>query len=173
MAGRCLCKPQCQCGGKLTAVTKFPQGPMVNKEGFVTLEWQLWLQNIGVSLEATGAITSSGTEGIGYASGAGGTVTQSTSKSNGVSLNKTTGQITMSNAALASGSSVSFVMTNTTIAGSDLVIVNQVLGGTTGAYDINPQPANGYVTITVTNSSTTSLSEALVLGFAVIKGAIS
>ena len=43
------------------------------------------------------------TSGIGYAAGAGGTVTQATNKSTTVVLNKTTGQITMNAASLAAG----------------------------------------------------------------------
>ena len=48
----------------------------------------------GTSLAVTGAVTSSGTAGVGYATGAGGTVTQATSRTTGVTLNKTTGAIT-------------------------------------------------------------------------------
>jgi len=54
----------------------------------------------GTSLAVTGAITSAGTAGIGYATGAGGTVTQATNKSTGVTLSKTCGVITMNAAQL-------------------------------------------------------------------------
>ena len=47
----------------------------------------------GTSLAVTAAVTSSGTAGVGYATGAGGAVTQITSPTTGVTLNKTTGAI--------------------------------------------------------------------------------
>jgi len=61
---------------------------------------------------------------IGYAASGQGTVTQATSKSTGVTLNKSAGQITMNNAALAAGAAVSFVLTNSTISANDTIIVN-------------------------------------------------
>jgi hypothetical protein len=54
------------------------------------------------NVETVGSLTSiSSTGGIGYATGAGGPVTQLTSKSTGVTLGKVAGQITMNGAALA------------------------------------------------------------------------
>jgi hypothetical protein len=60
---------------------------------------------------ANASIKSQGaTQGIGYATGAGGTVTQATSKSTAVTLNTVTGAITMNNAALAAATIVSFTL---------------------------------------------------------------
>lgn len=111
--------------------------------------------------------------GVGYATGAGGTVTQATSKSTGVTLNKITGQITMNNAALAASTTVSFTLTNSLIASTDLVILNHVSGGTAGSYTLNAQPGSGSASINVRNVSLGSLGEAIVIGFAVIKSATS
>lgn len=122
------------------------------------------------SLQATGAIKSSGTAGIGYSTGAGGTVTQATNKSTGVTLNKITGEITLSGAALAAATIVSFTLTNSTIAATDVLILNHVTTGTRGAYGLNAQCAAGSAIIYVRNNSAGSLSEAIVIRFAVIKG---
>lgn len=48
---------------------------------------------------------------IGYSSAAQGTVTQATSKSTGVTLNKSMGKITMNAASLGAGASVTFTLT--------------------------------------------------------------
>ena len=125
----------------------------------------------GTSLAATGAITSSGTAGIGYATGSGGTVTQLTSKSTTVTLNKTCGQITMDAASLAHDTVVSFTLTNSTIAAGDVLILNHLNGGSVGRYMLNAQCVGGSATINVKNTNPTSgaLAEAIVIAFVVIK----
>lgn len=125
--------------------------------------------NSGV-LNATSSVLSSGAAGgIGYATGAGGTVAQATSKATGVSLNALSGAITLNAAALASDAIVSFVLTNTSIAATDVVVLNHISGGTVGSYTLNAQAAAGSATINVANRSAGSLSEAIVIQFAVIK----
>lgn len=124
------------------------------------------------NVAATGSILSTGTAGIGYKTGAGGTVTQATNKATGVTLNKTSGQITMNNAALASNTTASFVMTNSTIAATDTVSVELVSGNANaGTYQVwSEHSASGSVIICARNITAGSLSEALVLQFNVIKG---
>lgn len=117
------------------------------------------------------ALSNSPTGGVGYSTGAGGTVTQATNKSTGVTLSKVTGQITMNNAALAAGAIVSFVLTNTAIAAGDILALNHVSAGTPGAYTLNARCAAGSATIDVQNNTAGSLSEAIVIGFVLIKGA--
>lgn len=106
---------------------------------------------------------------FGYGAGAGGTVTQATNKSTGVTLDTRCGQVTMNNAQLDAATAVSFTLTNSQIAATDLLIINHVSGGTTGAYLFGARAAAGSATVTVRNVSAGNLSEALVLGFAVIK----
>jgi hypothetical protein len=106
---------------------------------------------------------------FGYGSGAGGTVTQATNKSTGVTLNTRCGQITMNGALLAANTAVSFTLTNSQIAASDVVIMNNASGGTLGAYFFGARCAAGSATITVRNLTAGDLSEAIVLSFAVIK----
>lgn len=126
----------------------------------------------------TNAITSassikstSATAGIGYGTGAGGTVTQATSKSTGATLNTVSGQITMNGAALAAAAEVSFTLTNSAVAATDVVMVSIASGATAGAYSVQCDAvAAGSCRISVGNRSTGSLSEAIVLNFVVIKG---
>ena len=115
------------------------------------------------------------TGGLGYGTGAGGTVTQSTSKSTAVTLNKPCGQITMNNAALAAGAEVSFTVNNTLVTTSDSVLISPLWATVS---PLNYQCRLTYVGggtfgIAVKNISAGSLSEALVINFAIIKGATS
>ena len=106
---------------------------------------------------------------FGYRSGAGGTQTQATSKSTGVTLDTRCGQVTMNAAELAADTAVSFTLTNSQIAATDLIIINHVSGGTTGAYLFGARAAAGSATITVRNVTAGTLSEAVVIAFAVVK----
>lgn len=133
-------------------------------------------QSIALTLDATQgatftakAVSTHPTAGVGYATGAGGTVVQATNKATGVTLNKVCGQITMNAAALASGAIVSFVLTDSAIGLGDQMLLNHVSGGTPGAYVLNARAAAGSATIDVRNGSAGSLSEAIVIGFSVIK----
>lgn len=120
-----------------------------------------------------GGFTAAGTIGVGYRTGAGGTVTQLTSKSTGVTLNKTTGQITLNGAALAADTTVSFTLTNSTIASGDIMVMNHISTGTAGAYLLNAQCGSGTASVNVRNITAGSLSEAIVIAFAVIKAVTS
>jgi len=113
------------------------------------------------------------TDKAGYITGEGGTVAQSSSKSTAVTLNKRCGQITMNGAALAAATTVTFTLTNSTIAATDLLVLNHDAGGTAGSYLLNAQAAAGSASINVRNVTAGSLSEALVIGFAVVKASIT
>lgn len=114
------------------------------------------------------------TSAFGYTTGAGGTVTQLTNKGTGVTLNKLSGQITTSNAALAAGAEISFIVTNNQVAATDCPCVAHASGGTAGAYDVFVTTVSaGSFRITISNMSAGSLSEAIVINFVVIKGASS
>ena len=110
----------------------------------------------------------------GYDAGTGGTVTQATSKSTGATLNKTNGQVVTNNAALAASTSVGFTLTNSTIAADDEVAVWIKSGATAASYfAVVDAVAAGSCRIHLRNVSAGSLSEAVVIGFAVRKTAIS
>lgn len=106
---------------------------------------------------------------FGYGSGAGGTQTQGTNKSTAVTLNTRCGQITMNNANLAAGTAVTFTLTNSQIAATDILMLNHVSGGTLGNYSFVARCAAGSATIAVRNVSAGDLAEAVVIAFAVIK----
>lgn len=108
-------------------------------------------------------------EQLGYTTDAQGTVTQATSKSTGVTLNKSAGQITMNNASLASATNVTFTLTNSFISANDVLILNVGSGATSGAYNCWVSGLSaGSASITLRNISGGSLSEAVVINFALI-----
>ena len=114
------------------------------------------------------------TNGVGYTPGAGGTVTQATSKTTDVTLNKPSGRVTLNGAALAAGATASFTLNNTTIAEGDTVLLS--LSGAMGTfvnYNLWSYVGGGYVLIAIKNISGGSLSDAPTINFAVIKGAIN
>jgi len=107
---------------------------------------------------------------LGYTTAAQGTVTQATSKSTAVTLNKSAGQITMNNAALAGSTAVSFTLNNTFISTNDILILNVGAGATATAYTVYTSSISaGSAVITLRNlTASTSYSEAVVLNFALI-----
>jgi len=127
------------------------------------------------NLIQVGSLKSAGaTAGIGYATGAGGTVTQATSKSAAVTLHKVCGEIVMNAAALAANTTVGFTLLNSAIAAADLVAVAIKSGATANSYTVTVTAvAAGSCRIELHNTSGGSLSEAVVLSFVVIKGVTS
>lgn len=123
------------------------------------------------TLQTTSSVLStSQSAGIGYATGAGGTVTQITSKATAVTLNRICGTITMQAAALAAGAEVTFTVNNTSVAATDAVLAQHSSGGTDGAYLVMAGlVAAASFTVTVTNASAGSLSEAILIRFFVLK----
>lgn len=107
---------------------------------------------------------------LGYTANAQGTVTQATDKSTAVTLNKSAGRITMNNAALNTATNVSFTLNNSFISSNDVLIVT-LSGGiaTAGTYNcwVNSMSA-GSASITLRNISGGSLSEAVIINFALI-----
>ena len=107
---------------------------------------------------------------LGFRTGGGGAITQATSKSTGVTLNKSCGQVTMHNAALNAGVAVSFTLTNSLVAATDVVTVGIGSGATAASYRAGiDATAAGSCVITLHNYSAGNLSEAVVLNFVVIK----
>jgi hypothetical protein len=132
-----------------------------------TNSWYQISSAIGSTLTLTGLIASSGTAGIGYATGAGGTVIQGTSRTTGVTLNKTTGAITLFSAA-GSATAATFTVTNSTVAATDVIILNQKSG--TDLYDLMVTAVGtGSFNITFRTTGGTT-TEQPVFNFAVIKG---
>lgn len=129
-------------------------------------------QSVGVAYSDPEFTTCYASQELGYSAAAQGSVTQATSKTTGVTLNKSSGRITMNNAALASGATAIFTLTNNLISANDVIIVNVGSGGTSGAYW--PYVANlsaGTAVIGLYNNTAGSLSEAVTINFAIIHSA--
>lgn len=127
-------------------------------------------ERVRIDVSGNVLVTNSG-GGLGYGVGSGGTVTQATSKSTAVTLNKPSGQITMNNASLAAGARASFSVFNALVSASDTVVVNPAYAGGIGLnYSVVASPASGSFVISLKNESAVSLSDAVVLNFAVLKG---
>ena len=123
----------------------------------------------GTSLAVTGAVTSSGTAGVGYATGAGGAVTQTVGRTNPTpSINKPTGSITLVSAA-GTTAYTSFTVNNNTVAATDSIILNQQSG--TDKYELNVTKITAATSFEITFRTTGGTTvETPVFNFAVIKG---
>lgn len=164
----------------------FPAAVSVNTTGI-----QGWASNV-VTFAATGVyefalLTSNGgstvsvfdlsrpllgspAAAIGYSTGTGGSITQGSNKATGVTLDKRCGQITMNAASLAAGAEVSFTLTNSFIAATDVVVASIASAATAGAYSLQVDAvAAGSCRFSLGNHNVGSLSEAVVINFVVIK----
>lgn len=128
-----------------------------------------WAASTG-NISTTGQVVSTG-GGIGYAAGAGGTVTQGTSRSTGVTLNKLCGTITMFSSAQSADSTVTFTLTNSFIASTDFIMVQHISATNGGAWEFSVVAGSGSCTITVRNTSAGSITEATPLRFIILKAA--
>ena len=119
------------------------------------------------SVAATTTILSSGaTSGIGYATGAGGAVTQAISRTTGVTLNKISGQITLFSAA-GSTTATTFTVTNSAVAATDVIHISQASGTNLYIPLITAVSASSFnVTFYTTGGTAT---DAPVFNFAVMK----
>jgi hypothetical protein len=126
-----------------------------------------------LKINASGDVLVTGGGGLGYGTGSGGTVTQATSKSTAVTINKCTGKITMNSATLNAGSQVQFAVISNLVVATDVPIVT--LNDSNGTnYNVWVYQVNaGSFYVNVRNITGSNLSDALVLNFAVIKGVIS
>jgi len=121
------------------------------------------------------------TTSIGYPVGTGGTVTQLTSRTTGVTLNKITGSITLFAAAIAGREADEFTLTNSTIGANDVVMVSIKSGAAAATrkyYQTHVvATAAGSCVISVGNLDNSSIptagTESPVLQFVVIKGAVA
>lgn len=120
---------------------------------------------------AAGIVSTGSTQGIGYATGAGGTVTQITNRSTWVTLNKITGYIQTDTTSLAAGAAATFTVTNSTVAIGDVVCVAIRSGVTTVQTLVRVSAvAAGSFNITVENNhASTAETGAILINFAVIK----
>lgn len=127
------------------------------------------------SISSGGSIKSSSpSAGIGYTTGAGGTVTQATSKSTLVTLDAMCGSIIMNAAALAAAATATFTFSNANLATADVFVLVLKTGVTNALdYSIGYVYGPGTATISVKNVSAGSLSESVTFKFAIIKAVTS
>jgi hypothetical protein len=131
----------------------------------------------GAVTAASSIRSTSASGGVGYATGAGGAVTQATSRTTGVTLNAICGQITLFAAAIAGHEADQFVLTNSAIEPGDVVVVSIKSGLTAGTakyYHVQVVAVNtGQCTISVGNIDNGTVpaagTDTPVLTFAVIK----
>ena len=118
-------------------------------------------------LQVNGAIKSiAGTSGIGYATGAGGAVTQTSSRVTGVTLDKVCGKITLVSAA-GSSSWQTFTVSNSAVAAGDVVNIVQASGSNLYSVLVTSVSAGAFnVSVSAVSGTAT---ESPVLNFAVIK----
>lgn len=117
------------------------------------------------------------TGSVGYTTGAGGTVTQTTSRTTGVTLDAICGQITMVAGTLSGHEADSFTLTNSEIAATDVVVANIQSGlqaGTRKYYCVNVvEVGAGSCRISVGNIDNGTIpatgTDTPVISFAVIK----
>lgn len=126
------------------------------------------LSGAGFLTTASGISSASPTAGIGYSTGAGGTVTQATSKTTGVTLNTICGTITCNAASLPASTTNSFTLTNSTIAATDNIIT-QIAGAFSGYQVTAHAIAAGSVVIDLRNVTAGALAEAVTIRFTVLK----
>ena len=113
-------------------------------------------------------------DSLGYTTGAGGAVTQLTSRTTGVTLNKSTGAITLFSATTTAGTFSSFTVTNSVVGANDIIIVNFASATTANSYAIDVTAvAAGSFRVQVYNIAAVGSAEAPVINFAVIKGSAS
>jgi hypothetical protein len=130
-------------------------------------------QAVGVAYSDPEFTTCYASQELGYSAAAQGTVTQATSKSTGVTLNKSAGRITMNAASLATQANVLFTLTNNVIGVNDVIIVSVSGGGTVGAYwPYVASLAAGSAVIGLFNNTAGPLAEAVIINYAVIHGGV-
>jgi len=122
-------------------------------------------------LVATGMFGNSPTIGIGYTTGAGGTVTQATNRTTSVTLDKVCGAITTNNTSLAALASATFSVSNSTVVATDTVVVSIKSGAVNEKTIVKVNNVNaGSFSICVYNAdAATAETGAIVINFAVIK----
>lgn len=120
----------------------------------------------GAALGKSSIRSDNATAGVGYATGAGGAVTQITSRTTGVTLNKVCGAITLVSAA-GSTSWQSFTVTNSAVAATDVVTVCQKSGTDKNMIHVTAVAAGSFEVTFATTGGTTV--EQPVFNFSIIK----
>lgn len=123
------------------------------------------------TITASGAVTSSSASaGIGYATGAGGAVTQITSAATGVTLSRVTGQITTVALTTAAAVEERFTVTNTAVAATDVIVLGTTYNGAGLPMLSVVNVTAGSFDVVISNvHATNALNALMVINFAVVK----
>mgnify|MGYP007062816808 CR=1 FL=1 len=107
---------------------------------------------------------------LGYTVAGQGTVTQATSKTTAVTLNKSAGVITTFATSMLTATNATFTLNNSLISANDTIILTIASGqATAGSYNVFCSAlAAGTASITLRNISAGTLAEAVVINFALI-----
>lgn len=122
-------------------------------------------------IDSSGNVLVTNPAGLGYGTGSGGTVTQATSRTTSVTINKPTGAITMFTAA-GSATANSFFVSNSLVAAKDNIILNTQITGASNNYIVSAivQSAGFYVLYQTTGGVA---SDTPIINFSIIKGSTS
>ena len=141
----------------------------------LTLGWEVKMANskaIGVAFSdqdiyGADSILSSGK--LGYTTSALGLVTQLVSKATAVTLNKSSGRITTFATAMLTGTLATFTVNNSLVSVNDTVILSISGGATSQGYNVWVDVmAAGSFNITLLNRSAGTLTEAVIINFALL-----
>lgn len=164
------------------SMTRF-QGGSVALDFGVYQSGAYWLQariagdyssNQWMFLNPNGGAVLVGNGGFGYGPGAGGTVTQGTSKTTTIAINKVVGVITMHNQSLAPNAVAVFLVYNSMVGPYD--VVNLTLTNSGGTVDSSfynvwaVANAVGSFYICLKNISSSALAHAVQINFSIMKG---
>ena len=122
-------------------------------------------------IDTSGNVLVTGSGGLGYGTGSGGTVTQLTSKGTAVTLNKPCGTIVTTSEALASNASVNFNFNNNLLQTGDTLILTTAENAS--YFIICRYVTTGVALISITNTNVISVSQSIQIQFCIIKGAIA
>lgn len=154
--------------GTLGVTTPTNTTPIINSA--TTLQLQTNGSTTAVTIDASQNVLVVAPSGLGYGTGSGGTVTQATSRTTGVTLNKPTGSIVMFTAA-GSTTPAQFTVTNSTVVTTDTIVASYK--GSSNVYQFlitNVGAGSFNITFYTTGGV---VSDTPTINFAVIKGSIS
>lgn len=161
--------------------------PVLDKDGLMSRQWYRYffnlfnLTNAGSSpispddlalmpqTDAPQRLSYGPSYPIGYGNGAGGSVTQATSRTTGVTLGAACGQITLFSTTTLANTFASFTVTNAAVTATSVVITNFSSGATADRYGLLVTAvADGSFRVQIHNIVAVGVAEAPVVNFAIL-----
>lgn len=140
-----------------------------------TFKTSTGLNTLGGATTVNGSLKSNTPGGgIGYAAGAGGSVTQITNANTGVTLNTITGQVTTVSLTTAAGAENHFTVTNSRIDANDTVVISVGYTGAGVILAYAQNVASGSFKVGISNlHASAALNDVAVVNFTIIKGVVT